>query len=97
MKYELENKVLTIYLKGAINSSNYEEIEKEIDEIINEVKFNSIRFDMEKLEYTSSAGLRIIIKIRKQYEDTSLINVPDNIYEILEMVNFTSMMEIKRK
>ena len=23
MKYELENKVLTIYLKGAINSSNY--------------------------------------------------------------------------
>ena len=96
MKYEVENKVLTIYLKGSINSSNYEEVEKEIDEIISEVKFDSIRFDMEKLEYTSSAGLRIIIKIRKQYENTSLINVPDSIYEILEMVNFTSMMEIKR-
>ncbi len=97
MKYDIENKVLTIYLKGQLNSSNAEEAEREVDDIINRVDFKSIKFDLGELEYTSSAGLRIIIRVKKQYDDTSLFNVPDSIYEILEMVGFTNMMEIERK
>lgn len=97
MKYDIENKVLTIYLKGQLNSSNAEEAEREVDDIINRVDFKSIKFDLGELEYTSSAGLRIIIRVKKQYDDTSLVNVPDSIYEILEMVGFTNMMEIERK
>ena len=97
MRYSVNNKTLTIFLVGQLNSLNYEEIEGKIDQILESETFESIEIDMEELEYISSAGLRIIVKIKKQYDKTTLVNVTDDIYELLDMVGFTTMMEVKRK
>ena len=96
MKYTLENQNLTIYLIGEINSYNAEEVEKPLEEIISKGGFESIKIDMAGLSYISSAGLRIIVRIKQRYDDTTLINVPKDVNEILEMVGFQHMMKIEK-
>ena len=97
MEYKVENETLSLFLKGSINSSNSEDVEKEIEQIIKSESFKAVRINMSDLDYISSAGLRIILKIKKQYDDTVLLAVPNNIFEILEMVGFTNIMVIEKK
>jgi len=96
MRSTNENKLLTIYLEGEINSSNAEEVEKEIDEIFSQGGFNEIKLDLSKLTYISSAGLRVIVRLIQNFKNTSIINVPDDIYDIFEMVGFTRIFTIKK-
>ena len=96
MKHVIENETLTISLEGELNSYNSEEVEREIDAIISKKGFKSIRFDLEELRYISSAGLRIIVRIKQQYDDTTLVNVPKGVYDIFEMVGFTNLFTIGR-
>lgn len=96
MKHVIENETLTISLEGELNSYNSEEVEREIDAIISKKGFKSIRFDLEELSYISSAGLRIIVRIKQQYDDTTLVNVPKGVYDIFEMVGFTNLFTIER-
>ena len=96
MKHVIENETLTISLEGELNSYNSEEVEREIDAIISNKGFKSIRFDLEELRYISSAGLRIIVRIKQQYDDTTLVNVPKGVYDIFEMVGFTNLFTIER-
>lgn len=97
MNHNIKNEVLTIFLKGKINSSNSDEVEQEIDAILSGVQFKSIVFDLRELEYISSAGLRILLRIKKQNDDTKIVNVSNDVYEIFDMVGFTSFLTIERK
>lgn len=97
MNHNIKNEVLTIFLKGKINSSNSDEVEQEIDAILSGAQFKSIVFDLRELEYISSAGLRILLRIKKQNDDTKIVNVSNDVYEIFDMVGFTSFLTIERK
>lgn len=97
MKHSIENEVLTIFLEGELNSYNSEDVEKEIDSILGKGGFKSIKIDMDDLTYISSAGLRIVVRIKQQYDDTVLVKVPDGVYDIFEMVGFQNLLKIERK
>jgi anti-anti-sigma factor len=97
MKNVIENKVLTIFFEGQLNSSNAEETEREIDEILSKEGFSSIKLDFSDLNYISSAGLRIVLRIKKQFDDTSIINVQENVLNVLTMVSFQNIIDIKAK
>ena len=97
MQHNIENEVLTIFLTGELNSYNAEEVEREIDEIMSNKGFNAIRIDMGDLSYISSAGLRIVVRIKQQYDDTVLVRVPKGVYDIFEMVGFQNLLKIERK
>lgn len=97
MDHSIKNEVLTIFLKGKINSSNSEETETAIDEILSSNQYKSIVFDLDELSYISSAGLRILLRIKQENEDVKLINVSQQIYEIFEMVGFAKFLTIERK
>lgn len=96
MECKLENGTLTIFLKGELNSSNAEDIEKEIDQTINKNKFKCLILDLKDLTYISSAGLRIIIKLKQKFNETSVINTSADVYNIFDMVGFTSFLKISR-
>ena len=51
---------------------------------------------MGDLRYISSAGLRIIVRLKQNYDDTRLIRVPENIYSIFSMVGFQNIISIER-
>ena len=97
LTHDLVDNVLTFHLEGELNSYNSEEVEKELDSIIQASTFNAIKMDMEKLVYISSAGLRIIVRLKQMYDDLTLTNVDDSVYSIFEMVGFNSILKIERK
>ena len=67
MKSKLNEKVLTIYLEGELNSYNADGVEKEIDNTLKDQKFESLVLNFENLHYISSAGLRIVLKLKQKY------------------------------
>ena len=87
---------MTIELKGRIDSSNAAEVEKEILEKLSSCPGESVLLDAGALEYISSAGLRILLHIRRSYADMRITNVSSEIYEILEMTGFTEMMRVEK-
>ena len=96
MEFKLEKDVLTISLEGELNSVNSESIGEEIDKIIANQTFKSLVLDFDKVSYISSAGLRIILKLKQRYDDFSVINASLEVYDVFQMTGFTSMMSIKR-
>ena len=96
MEYKLEKDVLTISLEGELNSVNSESVGEEIDKIIEGKAFKSLVLDFDNVSYISSAGLRIILKLKQRYDDFSVINASLEVYDVFQMTGFTSMMSIKK-
>ena len=94
MEYKLENKTLTIKLATRIDGNNSEQVADEIIEIMKNGEYNLITLDACNLEYISSAGLRVILKIKKMFDNMKVINVKREVYDIFEMTGFTQMLEI---
>ena len=59
-------------------------------------KAESITIDAEELEYISSAGLRVIMKLAKIDRDIKIVNVTRDVYDILEMTGFTGIVSVER-
>ena len=91
----MEDKV-RIELNGRIDSGNAEDVKKEIFAQAEAAGGSPVVLDAAGLEYISSAGLRIILQLRKVHEDLQIINVVPEVYEIFEMTGFTEMMNISK-
>ena len=97
MKIDYEMKDgLIIKLKHRLDSANALETEIAINDILAEVQPKKIVVDLEELEYISSAGLRVLLKLIRQYRDLEIINVNLTCYEVFEMTGFTEMATIKK-
>lgn len=88
--------VLTVCLSGRIDASNAAEIEQEVMAVRAAAADAATVIDAEHLEYISSAGLRILLRLRKAEPNLTLINVSPEVYEILDMTGFTEMMTVKK-
>ena len=99
MKSKFEENNLVIFLEGRITSDNSEDFKNEIEKIINEKKYDGkIIFDASKLEYISSAGLRVLLYFNKMQKGNILVKeVNSEVYEILSVTGFTSMFEVKKQ
>lgn len=87
---------IKLSVHGQVDSSNATEFEQEIKEAIKDVSKESIVIDMEDLDYISSAGLRVLLRVRKAHDDLKIINVSPEVYEIFDMTGFTQMMDIQK-
>ncbi len=91
-----ENNKLTLYFEGRISAANAPEIEKEVFSVIGD-RTEGIVIDAGKLDYISSAGLRILAKLRKHVTDElSVINVSRDVYDIFETTGFTEILNVKK-
>ena len=96
MRSELKDNVLTVYLGGEINSYNADNIEKEIIDLLSKQKFQRLVLDFSSVTYISSAGLRIMLKLKQQYNDFSIIETSLEVYDIFSMTGFANIMDIKK-
>ena len=98
MKTNITDNKAVIYLQGRIDSTNAPEKEMDIMGIIQENSGRGIEFDMSELEYISSAGLRILMKVKKIVKDEVVLSeVSSDIYEILETTGFTDIFTVKKR
>ena len=96
IKTQFDNNVLTIYLNGKIDSISAPQMESEINKARQQYNAEKIILDCDKLEYTTSAGLRVILRLKQEVDDTRLINVHPEIYDIFDMTGFTEMMTVEK-
>lgn len=88
---------MNIKLEGRIDTNNAPQIENEIVTKLKESNDGSLTLNMEKLLYISSAGLRVLLNLKKNYTpDLRLINVNSEVYEIMDMTGFTELMTVEK-
>lgn len=85
-----------IPLAGRIDSNNAVKVEKEILGQLEGKGAPAVTLDASALEYISSAGLRTLLRVKKEYPDLSIVGVNSEVYEILEMTGFTEMMTVQK-
>ena len=86
----------TIALIGRVDSNNAHQVEAEIMGLVASAEGKPIVIDAEKLDYISSAGLRVVLHLKKNSPALRIINVSSDVYEILDMTGFTQMMPVEK-
>ena len=94
--YKTEDSCMTVFLKGHIDSANANAVEKEIGEALDRETPDHLVIDAGDLAYISSAGLRILLRLRKEMKDLKVINVSPEVYEIFDMTGFTEILDIQK-
>ena len=87
---------IEITLIGRIDSTNAHQVEEEIMQTASQAAAMPVVVDAEKLEYISSAGLRVLLRLKKTHPDMTITGVSSEVYEILEMTGFTEMITVKK-
>lgn len=87
---------ISIALVGRVDSTNAHDVEVAIAEIVAGQTDLPIVIDAQALQYISSAGLRVLLHLKKIYADLKIVNVGSDVYEILDMTGFTQMMDVEK-
>ena len=85
----------TLFLSGRIDSVNAGAVEAEIARLTAD-RSGPIVLDAADLTYISSAGLRVILRLKKACPALKIVNVSREVYEILDMTGFTEMLPVEK-
>lgn len=89
---------ITMLIEGRLDKISSPVLEEEMKKQIE--KKMDIVIDFKKLEYISSAGLRVLIASEKELKEIGktleIINVNDDVMSILSVTGFTYILNIKR-
>lgn len=93
---KLKGSGLTIELEGRLDTITAPDLEGELDGVLDEV--DVLVFDLEKLEYISSAGLRVLLSAHKKMAKANgmmIENVNEAIMEVFDITGFADILNIK--
>ena len=94
--HRIDKDILYIAVEGRVDATNAPEAENRIFEIKNANSDKYVVLDADNLEYISSAGLRVILKLRKEVPKLAIINVIPEVYEVFDMTGFTDMVTVEK-
>ncbi len=98
MNVREQDKKVILALAGRIDTNNAADTEKEIMDILSAHPGKVPAFDAKDLAYISSAGLRVLMKIRKQAgEAVEVFDVSPEVYDIFETTGFTELLTVRKK
>lgn len=92
----LEGSNLTISLEGRLDTTTSPSLEAELEHSLDGI--TELIFDFEKLEYISSAGLRILLSAQKTMsKQGSMVvkNVNSSIAEVFEVTGFSDILTVE--
>lgn len=87
---------LAVALEGRLDTTTSPKLEEDLRSSIEGVA--SLEFDLEKLEYISSAGLRVLLamqKIMNKQGRMLLRNVNESVMEVFEVTGFADILSIE--
>lgn len=91
-----ENEKVTLTVSGRLDTTTAPELEAALDEVLENTK--ELIFNLENLEYISSAGLRVILKAQKSMNtkgSMELTGVNDSIIEVFDITGFLDILTIE--
>ena len=87
---------LIIALEGRLDTTTAPQLDEELKTALNGVE--DLKFDFAKLEYISSAGLRVLLsaqKVMNKQGSMVIKNVNEEIQEIFEVTGFVDILTIE--
>ena len=86
---------LRFELDGRIDATNAYNFSDAVSAAIRDRPENVVVFDCKKLEYVSSAGLRVFLSLYKRDKRTvKLVNVSREVWNILTVSGFSQIFEV---
>ena len=85
-----------VVLEGRLDTGTAPELETELTALMSGI--NELVLDMGKLEYISSAGLRVLLKAQKEMSrkgGMKLIHVPEAVMEVFDITGFVDFLTIE--
>ena len=94
---KLTEGVLEIALEGRLDTNTAPQLESELKNSMTGI--DSLIFDFAKLDYISSAGLRVLLSANKEMlrngkSPVSVINTNEIVKEVFEVTGFTDILNI---
>lgn len=92
---EKNNTTLKLSIEGRIDTTTAPVLEEEIKQSVSDV--SELVMDFEKVEYISSAGLRVLLstqKVMNKQGAMSLINVSEEVKEVFDITGFSDILTI---
>jgi len=89
-------KSFTLSVEGRLDTLTSPELEKEINEL--SASAEDLVVDFAKLEYISSAGLRVLLSAHKLFAKKggmTITNVSETVLDIFEVTGFKDILTIK--
>lgn len=96
MGYTIDGDVITIRVAGRIDSTNAPALELEIQGALASKRYAEAVLDCDELEYISSAGLRVVLRLAKSVGRLHIVNASSAVYEVFEMTGFTEMFDVSK-
>ncbi len=96
IKKKIENENVLLTLEGRLDTTTAPVLETELKDAIEGAA--SLTFDLEKLEYISSAGLRVLLATQKSMNkqgEMKVAHVGETIMEIFEVTGFSDILTIE--
>ncbi len=87
---------LTFMLEGRLDTTTAPQLEAELKRSLDGIK--GLVFDIEKLEYISSAGLRVLLsaqKVMNKQGEMKITGANEVIMEIFEVTGFVDILNIE--
>ena len=94
---KLEGSALTVFVEGRLDTTTAPELEAALKEKYDSI--DTLVLDFAKLEYISSAGLRVLIsaqKIMSKKGSLKIVNPSDPVYEVFEITGLTDLIAIEK-
>ncbi|MGN0412247.1 MAG: STAS domain-containing protein [Lachnospiraceae bacterium] len=85
---------LTVMLEGRLDTMTAPDLDKELNEQYGSI--TDLVLDLGKLEYISSAGLRVVLSAHKAMKGKLVVkNVNEDIMEVFDMTGFSDILTIE--
>ena len=95
---EANNGILTVKPMGRLDTRTAPILADKLNEILGDTK--ELIFDFADLEYTSSAGLRVLLAMQQEMEERDgsmkIINVSDAVMQVFDMVGFLAIIDVEQ-
>ena len=92
----LEGNTLTLALEGRLDTTTSPDLEEALGASLDGV--TALVFDFAKLDYLSSAGLRVLLSAQKRMNkqgSMKLLHVNDTVKEVFEITGFADFLTIE--
>ena len=97
IRWDGKENTLNVAFSGRLDAGMSQEIGRQLLQAL-EGRGNAICIvDAEKLGYISSAGLRVLLDVKKNCREMKIVNVSLDIYDILSMTGFTKFIPVERR
>lgn len=91
---EKKDNSVIVFVEGIVNSANSADFSEKLGALDGE---DSLTLDVSDLEYVSSAGLRVILSLKKRYGNKGfrIVGANPEVMNVFEMTGFSEIMDIQ--